>query len=1537
MLINFSQIRPHRGSQQHAFEELCCQLAAFEHAPNGRFVRKGAPDAGVECYWIFRNGDEWGWQAKYFLDTPGDSQWSQMDQSVATALERHPHLTRYTICLPINRPDARVVNQKSMMVRWNKHVAKWEQDAAARKMSVTFDYWGESEITERLSRREHEGRALYWFSVDLFGQDWLQRHLDAALAAAGPRYTPEVNVELPIAADFEALGGDPVDLGEHAKGILRRTQEAVCRLQDQLDKLPSDLDINNSLSTSIPFFVNKLNQLAEDIPPEIPWDDLSVLATLLIENILLYTSAIDSKRREVLTDPERDHLNSHITRLRDVAKALDDFVKYAATSRAALFNTRALLVTGAAGTGKTHLLCYIANSRVKAGFPVVVLTGPWSTDAENPWVQIIKHIGLDCTRDQLLGALQAAGEAHACRALILIDALNEGAGASYWQDRLPEMLTYIRHYPNIGIALTVRSTYRDVAIRDDLVPQRLVELQHEGFAGREYDAMKTFFSHYHIELPRTPLLEPEFSNPLFLKLTCETLQRQSRTTFEPGMLGITSLFNAYVDTINQRAITLLSFYPREKPVYTAISALAKAMAEAGTSSLPRKTAQATINTLVSDLNHTGSLFEMLTNEGLLLEDRRWDHDTSDWIDVVSFAYERFADHQVVNYLLDQRHCLPDGDLTPGGFHLAFPEAVGPCVIPQRWIEALCIQIPERTGLELYDAFPLCAECPSLDAIDEAFIQSLIWRRRDAFTESTNTYIKERALATHLNFGLFMEAMFTVSCDSSHPYNARRLHDWLMRHSLPDRDTLWTIFINDRYAEYRRYGTHTGIARLIDWAWHSELAKDADASARELCALALAWFLTASNRYLRDAATKAMVGLLQHSLPTVETVLNAFSSVDDPYISERLMAVAYGCAMRNHEPQAVCHLAQIVYDRVFADGNPPPDIVLRDYARGIIELAAHLSPDFLVDTALITPPYNSEWPTDFPTSEEVANWCKPGSTSSVEEKGLSAIRFSLSDAGDFARYIIGTNGSSNWSSTPRTQQRPLRNSDILSSFNNSLDATQAEAWHEYMDHHRGIEELRNLLRLLEYYHRAPNHIPGHLSIDQDELATAVAENKAALEERKKLFLDAEAALRAALTHEQMTVVEQDLVDLVNRTHDDYQRFDLSLAQRWIFGKVLDLGWTKKSFGEYDWLVKRFDNTGRSAQKAERIGKKYQWIAFHEFMARLSDNFYYIGHSTGETEDPYCGDWQYCSYLRDIDPSSLLQRSKRPEHSDDMISWWSPLNYDKWTAQADDTIWLNDVSDLPDLQSFIQVTEPQENTQWLNLNAIWVWRDHASFTAHDDGTSRREVFYILNSYIVHSSNAKCFEKWSLNKDFYGQRLPEPRDYFHIFLGEYFWSPCYLYYDRPYNSHSDWSKHGCDLPIDVLLTASRYIWESPLYDCSIEDTINATIPSRQLAKGLGLRTPSVEGHFLDQAGKLTAFDPSLKQAGPGALLVRQDALVKFLEDNDYCIFWTLLGEKNAYRDDRSEEWPGCLCISGVYTIRDGKVEGQMTPCFHSRDTDY
>ncbi|EMN91395.1 hypothetical protein [Leptospira weilii] len=163
MEINFSNIRTQNGSQNSGFEELICQLAHLQRPNNGKlFVRKegAGGDAGVECYWVLDDDSEIGWQVKYFPDGLNSSSWQQIDESFSAALEKHPNLSQYIVCLPIDKTDSRKKGNNGKLVvsvedEWKKRVRKWEGQANKKGREIKFSYWGKHEIATLLICAQH--------------------------------------------------------------------------------------------------------------------------------------------------------------------------------------------------------------------------------------------------------------------------------------------------------------------------------------------------------------------------------------------------------------------------------------------------------------------------------------------------------------------------------------------------------------------------------------------------------------------------------------------------------------------------------------------------------------------------------------------------------------------------------------------------------------------------------------------------------------------------------------------------------------------------------------------------------------------------------------------------------------------------------------------------------------------------------------------------------------------------------------------------------------------------------------------------------------------------------------------------------------------------------------------------------------------------------------------------------------------------------------------------------------------------------------
>ena len=293
MNFDFSNIRTHNGSQADGFEELVCQLAHLQ-GPEGalRFVRKegAGGDAGVECYWVLEDQTEVCWQAKYFIGGMDSSRWRQLDKSFNKALERHPKLTKYVICLPIDKTDIRRTGRDGNTVtsledEWQQNVLKWKEKAKSQGRSIEFEYWGKHEITSFLTIDNplYSGKALYWFDAAVLATSKFEKVVNRARDALGDRYEAGLHVDLPVAENIDGLCLNEQwrkDLGERL-GRLKESKESLFRKQrnqqlnwlngekaEELRKLCSEVHriVSEGLNQKVMLFdVQRVQDLLTDI------------------------------------------------------------------------------------------------------------------------------------------------------------------------------------------------------------------------------------------------------------------------------------------------------------------------------------------------------------------------------------------------------------------------------------------------------------------------------------------------------------------------------------------------------------------------------------------------------------------------------------------------------------------------------------------------------------------------------------------------------------------------------------------------------------------------------------------------------------------------------------------------------------------------------------------------------------------------------------------------------------------------------------------------------------------------------------------------------------------------------------------------------------------------------------------------------------------------------------------------------------------------------------------------------------------------
>ena len=192
-----------------------------------------------------------------------------------------------------------------------------------------------------------------------------------------------------------------------------------------------------------------------------------------------------------------------------------------------LANAVAVLLTGPAGIGKSHLFADVVEHQIHHGRPAILVLGSSFRDDE-PWRQILAQLDRPPTEQikHFLGSLDAAAEVAGTRALVCVDALNERNGVDVWPSRLAAFLKAAETFPRIGVILSCRTTYVPYVIPAGLSSAQLTVIEHEGFAADGGEAAKIYLEKRGIIRPGAPNLVPEINNPLFLKTCCDSSRRR---------------------------------------------------------------------------------------------------------------------------------------------------------------------------------------------------------------------------------------------------------------------------------------------------------------------------------------------------------------------------------------------------------------------------------------------------------------------------------------------------------------------------------------------------------------------------------------------------------------------------------------------------------------------------------------------------------------------------------------------------------------------------------------------------------------------------------------------------------------------------------------------------------------------------------------------------------------------------------------------------------------------------------------------------
>lgn len=1060
-----------------------------------------------------------------------------------------------------------------------------------------------------------------------------------------------------------------------------------------------------------------------------------------------------------------------------------------------------------------------------------------------------------------------------------------------WYNQITGFLSDLSEFPNIAIIFSCRSTYLNYILPESAGEKQLPRLEHFGFRGHEHRAAEKFLSQQGISKPSAPILAPEFTNPLFLKTCCRALSQNGVSSFPKGLNSITSLFDFYVKSIEKIIARKKKFNPQEYIIKTILVDIASKFMPDNLEGIPKQDARILVNSYDPNPNINDSLFDILIDEGILTEDVSYKNEGRGNL-IIRFTYERFSDYFIAQELVDKLEDIEIAFSSKGNISSLLKDNG---YYPVAGIfEALAIIIPERFNRELEDLLPDDVEVGKWQ-LDETFKNSVLWRSPNSFSERTVEILNN--LEGHYFSDPALNILLKLSTEPNHPWNAEMLHRNLVDKEIAERDHFWSIYIahGDSSEEDNEY--ESVVRTIIEWSYSGEINSIEEERIR-LCAITLLWFLTTPNRRIRDRSTKSLVRILSLYPRLVKDLLSDFSKINDTYLTERLFAVAYGVVCNIDNEDFIREIADVTYTLIFKDDNPVPHMLLRDYARGIMEYSLHLgvAPSEAI-LKKIRPPYKSNSELQNPSIQEIEE---------LEGDGLSSrIKSSLMGfPGDFGNYTMGC--VHNWSSTPISSSKIETGIQLKERF--ATELLSGDVKNEYLKKIQALktdngkisqEEILKVFESVEY--------------SSEEYNQSIEEER----KQEKEFKD---RVNGQLTEKQQEYYRW----LSGVSNDRPAEFSRKWAQRWVCKRAHDYGWKKELFADFERMCSHGRSGGPRGGAMERVGKKYQWMAFHEFLARLSDNYHWInrGYSDVTDDDVYDGPWQI--HKRDIDPTIWARQSgEYKTFHNKQCTWWQPYNF-PFPSENDFTAKKNflwDENIIPDFSELLQRKMPIDNSNWFVLHGFW--SENRKYSDEDSDSPYLDGWFRINSVLISKGDYDSLAKGVETKPLCDPHIVNaPSTQHQGFLGEYSWHPQYRHISG-WREPDEIFKNL--IVVKHLIPFANYKWENSGGDYSLNSSLNFPMPAKELIQDMQLVRPPGQWGIWESGGQRAFYDPSLQNYGPSYALMRTEILQKWLEDNDMEIVWLIGGEKLMF-SSRTSQFFGRLVYSGLYKYQDGNLVGNL-----------
>lgn len=827
-------------------------------------------------------------------------------------------------------------------------------------------------------------------------RDYVKRLLDDRIQELGPRFTPELNVQTEASDLFNGLL-ETESFCETVTESLLGLQAPICSMRNNLDcfrDFTCTIQIEEILGR-----IESASALAKQSHGPELYKQLNSLTTMSDELLYAMSDLQDHVDRNKLQP-----LCNSFDKFRNAKLQIELILNHGGRALAGPL----LIVRGVAGVGKSHLFAESCLKAFSENRLVFLALGQYFVKEISPINQLVEQLAPGTEPHSFFASIsKSTGEK---KVLIAIDALNEGDGQFIWKNWLTRLMNEIKTYPNIRLAVSVRSPLEDSVLPEGLKSSSDVsQVVLNGFTSNKRDAVESFCSYYNLALPQFPSLGSEACNPLFLKLTCDCLSTTNATNYSyPRSFG--KLMGTYLKKVTK----VICAHP-DIELGADSNIVVRAALKMTTDStyrlgfIPWNRASLIVSKLARSegANKPSRLIELMVSEGILNKARRYGMDTEQAI----FSFERLENYfEALSCIKVDSGNTDIDDIKNNKYFRGYIEARRSNWTNEGTFEVLACLLPDLFGIELIDVL----EPEMLDSDPSVpfwIISSFQWRDVNVVSDGLQRFIDEYVLPHRRERSDFLIRLLADSLNPNTAFNADYLHSILKSWNEEERNAKWTTTVSLCNSDV------IDPLDIVEWIW--DYAPGLNDLVARLASLSLMWLLASTDNRLRDRATKALACVLANRSTLAVNLVQELVSIKDDYIIERTLAAILGAFWLSDNRAQWTNVAIRVRDFIFTRNHTYPNILIRDYARSLCEGVISTGAAPFVDFACICPPYLSEWDSLTISSEQqecaIDSIAHKFGDSSDERLAISKLVHSMTTEhgkyrgmyGDFGRYTFGS--------------------------------------------------------------------------------------------------------------------------------------------------------------------------------------------------------------------------------------------------------------------------------------------------------------------------------------------------------------------------------------------------------------------------------------------------------------------------------------------------------------------------------------------------